>query len=466
MHIQFCGANRQVTGSCYVVDAVGMRLVIDCGMFQERAFIGRNWDDFPFDPTSIDAMLLTHGHLDHCGRIPKLTRDGFTGRIVTTRPTVELTEIVMLDSARIQEEDVKYKRKRHERENRKSKHPYVPLYTVADAEAAAKQLEGVTYDEPVRLSNHISARFLEAGHILGSSMIELTVEDSGQTRRVLFSGDIGQWDKPLIGDPSLVDRADYVVMESTYGDRDHDDTEEIDDQLERIINDTVRAGGNLLVPTFAIERAQELIYHLSRLRRAKRIPRLPIFLDSPMAINVTEVFRRHRTFLDEEANELLNDGDNPLDFQGLVLSRTVDQSKAINAIRGTCIVLAGSGMCTGGRIKHHLVQNIGRPESTVLIVGYQAVGTLGRSIAQGDPEVRIHGLMRPVRAAVRQLHGMSAHGDHRALLRWLEALDQPPRKLFLTHGEEEVSLHLADEIREKWRWDVEVPEYGQTVMLT
>jgi metallo-beta-lactamase family protein len=468
MNLRFLGANRQVTGSCYLLEFTGKRLLIDCGLFQERRLLGRNWDSFPVSPASIDAVLLTHAHLDHCGRLPRLVSEGFRGSIYCTAPTVELADIVMRDSGRIQEEDATYKKKRHEREGRTGKHPAVPLYTEADAKKVTPMLKPLAFNACHRVLPDVEVCFHDAGHVLGSAMLTIDLKLNGQRRRLLMSGDIGQWDKPLIPDPSLIDAADYVVMESTYGDRDHPrkaDNSDVEDALAEIINDAHERRGNVIIPTFAIERAQELLFHFSRLQNEKRIPRVPVFLDSPMAINVTEVFSRHRSFLDEETRWLLDAGEHPLDFPGLYLTRGHAQSKAINAVRGTAVILAGAGMCTGGRIKHHLVHNIWRDESTILFVGYQSPDTLGGQIVRGDKQVRIFGRMRDVNAQVRQISGLSAHADRTGLLRWIDALQRKPKQVFLTHGEEDVALTLADELRQSRQLNVEVPEYGSTSEL-
>ncbi len=465
MHLSFHGAARQVTGSCYLLEHNKRRILIDCGLFQERRFLKRNWEPFPFDPASVDLMLLTHGHLDHCGLIPKLVREGFSGRILTTKPSVALAEIVMMDSARIQEEDAKYKKKRHQREGRKSKYPVEPLYTVDDARQAVPLLEPVAFNACHDLGDGVTVCYHDAGHILGSASLTVDVEVGGARRTILFSGDVGQHDKPLIPDPTLIERADYVVLESTYGDREHREDGDIDDQLAKHVNACAQRGGNLVIPTFAIERAQELLYHLAGLIYRKEIPRVPVFLDSPMAINVTELFERYPAFLDAHTRGLLERGEHPLDFPGLYLSRSHDQSRAINGVSGTAVILAGSGMCTGGRIKHHLVHNISRKASTILFVGYQSPDTLGGHIVRGKNPVRIHGKERDVKAEIAQLYGLSAHADHEGLLRYLDAVSPDPRRVFLTHGEESVAEKFADEIRRTRKIDVTVPEYRQRVEL-
>ena len=459
MKIKFLGANQQVTGSCSLLETESSRVLVDCGLYQERKYLARNWDPFPVAPDSIDMLLLTHVHLDHCGLIPKLVREGFSGPIFLTSPSEALLPIVLLDSARIHEEDASYKKKRHKREGRKGPYPEVPLYTVKDAERALPLAQKVPYNKSFPLKDQWEVRFHDAGHILGSAIIEVIVREKGRQETVLFSGDIGQWNRPLMKDPAVFDHADYIVMETTYGNRDHEDAEDVDRMLCEIINETVERGGNVVIPTFAIERAQELLFHLGRLSRQNRIPYLMTFLDSPMALDVTEVFIQHQDLLDKDVLKLLNAGKKPFEFPGLRLTRTTVESKSINSIRGSTIIMAGSGMCTGGRIKHHLVQNISRPESTVLFVGYQAYGTLGRQIIDGKSEVRIHGQSYPVRAKIEQIHGFSAHAGQQDLFRWLDAFRSPPAHLFLTHGEKESAHSLSDLIRKKKKWKVTIPRY-------
>jgi len=464
--LRFLGAAQNVTGSCYLVEHEGRRVLVDCGLYQERNYRERNWAPFAARPESIDAVLLTHAHLDHCGLLPKLVREGFNGPIYCTPATGEITRIVLLDSARIQEEDAQSKRRRHEREGRKGPYPEQPLYTEEDAERTLPLFRKVGYGEPTTIGEGISASFHEAGHILGSAMIRLQVAGStGESRSIVFSGDIGQWDKPIIEDPTIFKDADYLIMESTYGDRSHEDPGEIDQLLADGVNEAHQAGGNLLIPSFALERTQEVLYYLNRLLREGRIPHLMVFVDSPMAIGVTEVFKNHPELFDDPMQDLMKAGHSPFSFSGLKLIRSVDQSKAINHIRGTSIIIAGSGMCTGGRIKHHLVHNISRPESTILFVGYQAEGTLGREILSGAKEVRIMGQMRKRRARIRRINGFSAHADQPGLLRWLGDLRKPPRKLFLTHGEAEAIQVLSEKIQQARGWRPYVPEYGETVGL-
>ncbi len=461
MKLAFFGAARQVTGSSYFVETNGRRILVDCGLYQERSFLERNWDPFPVRPEDIDVLLLTHAHLDHSGLIPRLVRDGFSGTILTTAATADLMSIALMDAADIQEEDAEFKRRRHQKEGRTVDHPVVPLFTTEDVQAAMPLVEDVEYESPVPLSDGVSVRFRDAGHILGSAMVELTVKENGNVRIFVFSGDIGQWDMPFVCDPSLFDNADYVVMESTYGDREHEDRDRIDELLGRIIRETAAAGGNVVIPTFAIERAQDLMFHISRLVYDKAIPALPVYLDSPMAREVTQAFERHDEFFDEETRRLFASGRNPFRFPGLTIVRTPEESKAINSARGPAVIMAGSGMITGGRIKHHIAWNIRRPESTVLFVGYQAQDTLGRQILEGAPEIRILGQILPVRARVTKINGFSAHADRKGLDRWLDGFKTPPRRLFVTHGDAKVAADVAERVRQGRGWTAEAPEYRE-----
>lgn len=466
MKLHFLGANRQVTGSRYLLEIDELRVMVDCGMFQERPYLSRNWEDCPVPAESIDVLLLTHAHLDHVGLIPRLVQQGFKGSIITVEPSVDLARIILLDAGKIQEEDAKYKKRRHRKEKRKGKYPEEPLYTAEDAEKCLPLFKGVQYGETVELNAKVSARFHDAGHILGSASIEVRVQLNGESRTILFSGDVGQWDKPLITDPDLATSADYILLEATYGDRLHPTEGEVDQELERIVKETAGRGGNVVIPTFALERAQELMFHFSKLVHEDRIPDLKIFLDSPMAIDVTNVFKKYHRYMDEQTAKLLEQGTPPLHFPGLNMTRDTEASKAINYERMPCIILASSGMCTGGRIKHHLRQNITREESTIVFVGYQANGTLGRQILNGDREVRIHGRMWPVHAKIEQISGLSAHGDRDDLLKWLGGVTEKPSMLFLTHGEEKPARALAEVINSRLGWRTTVPAYQEVVELT
>jgi len=459
MKIMFLGATRQVTGSSYLLDAGGLKILIDCGLFQERDYSYRNWKPFPIPPDQIQHLLLTHVHLDHSGLVPKLVKEGFAGDILLTPASKQLFPIVISDSARMQEEDAAFKKKRHGKEGRSGPYPEIPLYTVQDAEKCFPLLKDVPYEEFLPLNDRVKVCFHDAGHILGSAMIDIVVQDENGSRNIIFTGDIGQWDKPLLGNPSVFDRADFVVMESTYGDRNHDNPQGIDDKLCKIINDTINAGGNLLIPTFAIERAQELLYHFNRLAHAKRIPYIVAFLDSLMAIEITKVFEHCQEYFDKETQELFMNGQSPFEFPGLNLAESVEASKAINPIKGSTVIMAGSGMITGGRIKHHLVREISRPESTLLFVGYQPTGTLGRQILDGASPVRILGQVYPVRMKIEKIEAFSAHADMNGLERWLNNFKKPPKHLFLTHGEEEAIQSLKNYLSPKEGWEVTAPAY-------
>ena len=463
--LSFCGAAANVTGAQFLLEANNTRLLVDCGLYQERELLHRNWGPFAVPPSSIDAVLLTHAHVDHCGLLPKLVREGFRGKIYCTSATSEIAQIILLDSARLQEEDAAFKQKRHEREHRKGAFPEAPLYTVDEARASFPFFAPVNYGEPVPLADGIKATFLDAGHVLGSSVICIKVTENGKSRTVLFSGDVGRLNRPILRDPSVINQVDYLVVESTYGDRTHEAMGNVTDSLAEIINSTWKKGGNIIVPTFALQRSQVILYHMNELLMENRIPHLLVFLDSPMAISITEVFKRHSELFDKEMAQLMRLKQSPFDFPGLKMVQTTDESKALNHISGTVMILAGSGMCNGGRIKHHLVTNISRRESTILFVGYQAIGTLGRQIVDGAKKVRILGQHYPVRARIAQVNGFSAHADRDELVQWLSHLKNAPRQVFIVHGEPEASHRFGRFLREKTGWPVSMPEYGTKVSL-
>jgi metallo-beta-lactamase family protein len=463
--LTFMGAARNVTGSRYLVEANNTTLLVDCGLYQERDFLYRNWEPFRCSPQKLDAVLLTHAHLDHSGLLPKLVNEGFHGRVYCTPATADITKIMLLDSAHLQEEDAAYKKKRHTREGRKGPFPEIPLYTVADAEASLKLFTPVEYNRTVSVGEGIETTFYDAGHVLGSSMIKMRISQGGEKRSIVFSGDIGRWDRPILHDPTVFKYTDYIVMESTYGDREHEGTHEIGDDLAEIVKSAFEAGGNIIVPAFALERAQEILYYLNNLRLEKRIPRLMVFLDSPMAIKITQVFKQYYELFDQKMRTLVDRHESPFDMPGLKMVETVEESKALNAIKGTVMIIAGSGMVTGGRVKHHLVNNISRPECTVLFVGYQASGTLGRLILDGAKAVRIHGQRYPVRARIVQLQGFSAHADRDDLLKWLSALSVKPRHIFVTHGEETSAEQFCKFLGEKTGFECSVPSFSTTAHL-
>lgn len=462
--LSFLGAARNVTGSRYLLETNNTRLLVDCGLYQEREFRSRNWDPFPIPPRTLDAVLLTHAHVDHCGLLPKLVREGFRGRIYCTEATSEITQIILLDSAHLQEEDAEFKRKRHEREKRRGPFPEIPLYTVDDAKASFPLFLPVKYGVPAQIGNGVEATFYDAGHVLGSSMIKVEVSQGGEKRTIIFSGDVGRWDRPILRDPNVFSKTDYIVVESTYGNRVHEPAD-ITDSLAEIVNSTHKAGGNIIVPSFALERTQEVLYYLNDLLIEDRIPHLMVFLDSPMATSITEVFKRHSELFDQEMIKLLRHNKSPFDFPGFKMVQTVDESKSLNHIAGTILIIAGSGMCTGGRVKYHLVSNISRRECTILFVGYQAIGTLGRLIVDGAKQVRILGQQYPVRARIAQIHGFSSHADRDELLRWLSGLIIAPKHLFVVHGEANVAEQFGEFLREKTGWKVSVPEYKAEALL-
>jgi len=463
--LQFLGAAQNVTGSRHLLQANGIGLLVDCGLYQERHFRERNWEPFPVAPDTINAVLLTHAHLDHCGLLPKLVREGFTGRIYCTNATAEIAKIILLDSAKIQEEDAEYKRKRHKKKGRKGPYPVVPLYTTEDAEACFDRFKPVPYREVVDFGNGVEATFYDAGHVLGSAIIRAKVRQNGQERIILFSGDIGRPNRPIVCDPTVFDRADYVLIESTYGNRDHEDTEDIKKMISQVINSTKDAGGNVVVPSFALERSQEVLYYINELLQKGMIAPMKIFLDSPMASRITAVFKEHSELFDKKMTESVKNHQSLFDLPMLHLAGTAEESKAINYIKEPIMIIAGSGMCTGGRIKYHLVNNITRPDCTIMFVGYQAEGTLGRQIVDGKKKVRILGQMYTVKAKVMRVHGFSAHADKDELLAWLKELEAPPRKVFVVHGEAESAKSFGDYIRGKTAWDVAVPEYQDEVVL-
>jgi metallo-beta-lactamase family protein len=459
--IAFHGADRGVTGSCHLVECGGARLLVDCGLYQGgREIEEENAEPFGFDPKEVDLLLLTHGHLDHCGRIPLLVKRGFRGAVVSTAATRELARLVMLDSAHIQEEEVA-RRHRHTKRKRRGD-PDEPLYTTLDALDACDRFEReVEYGKAIDLAPGVRATFLDAGHILGSANVLLELEEGEHRRRVLFSGDLGSPGRPILRDPTPPPRVDVAVMETTYGDRLHRPLGPSVEELYQAIRDTFERGGNVIIPTFALERAQELLYHLREGVNAGRLPRdTPVFLDSPMAIEATEIFARHPECYDAEAHELFRGGRDPFHVPGLRLTRQAFESMAINRITGGAIIMAGSGMCTGGRVRHHLRHHLGRPQSSVVFVGYAARGTLARHIIDGAGTVSIFGETIPVRARIHTINGFSAHADQAELLRWHE--QAAPDTTYLVHGDPDAMEAFAGHLK---TGRVEMPELHQEFEL-
>lgn len=460
--LQFLGATETVTGSKYVLEAHGSRVMIDCGLFQGlKQLRSRNWESLPVDPSSITWMLLTHAHIDHSGYLPRLVRDGFTGPVFATGGTADLLKVLLPDSARLQEEDAEYA-------NRKgfSRHsPALPLYTEQDATAALRQLHVVSYNEDVRLNKFIGARFIPAGHILGSSFIEVQVaEPNLAPLKIVFSGDLGRYDEPILKDPEPENEADYLLIESTYGNRLHDRASP-KDRLAEIIIATANRGGKIIIPAFAVGRTQLLVYYLRELEDEARIPVLPVAVDSPMGAAATRLYAKHREDHDFDMQRIESLQRNPLATRNFSLVQGRSGSKALNAQQGPAIIISASGMATGGRVLHHLAQWLPDPASAVVLVGYQAAGTRGRRLQEGEKQIKIHGRMVPVRASVESLSSLSAHADSDELMRWLGGFKRPPRKTFVVHGEIDSATALRDRIVGELGWDATIPKYKQTMQL-
>jgi metallo-beta-lactamase family protein len=459
--IQCLGAAGTVTGSKFLLDADGHRVLVDCGLYQGLKELRlRNWDRLPVDPAQIDAVLLTHAHIDHTGYLPRLVKDGFTGRVWATAATADLARILLPDSGHLQEEEAAYHNARGT-----SKHtPALPLYTAEEGATAAARVEGVALDQRITPLPGIDATWRVAGHILGAASIAVDVGADGGRRRIVFSGDVGRTGAPLMPAPTSIGAADYVFVESTYGDRRHD-PEPVPAQLERAIRDGVERGGAIVVPAFAVGRTQELIYHLQALEADGRIPRLPTYVDSPMAIEATALYCAHPESLDPVSARPVLAGACGLRTERFHLARTVEESKAINKERGPVVIMASSGMATGGRVLHHLKARLPDPRSTVLLVGFQAVATRGRLLQDGARSIRIFGEDVPVRAHVETIHGLSAHADLDGLLGWLRTAAPPPRRVFVVHGDPTPAATLAGRVRAELGWAVEVPGYRDRLSL-
>jgi metallo-beta-lactamase family protein len=463
MKISFHGAARGVTGSCHLLHCAGKRILVDCGLYQgSRELVEENANDFGFDPASIDYLLLTHAHLDHCGRIPLLVNRGFRGEIITTAASRELARLVMMDAAGLQEEEARYRNRRSHRRGRQVEE-VVPLYTTLDALNALENFgRSAVYGQALQLAPGIRATFLDAGHILGSANVLLEISEQGYARRVLFSGDLGMHGRPILRDPARPPQADVVIMETTYGDRPHKELLPSIDELYAAINTTTQRGGNVVIPTFALERAQEILFYLHAGKEQGILPAfLQVFLDSPMAISATQIFRHHPECYDAQTSELFRSGRDPFDFPGLHFTRETAESMAINQIAGGAVIMAGSGMCTGGRVRHHLKHNLGKERSSIVFVGYAARGTLARRIVDGAENVDIFGEDYAVRADVYTIGGFSAHAGQQELLAWHRDTGNPD-VTFLVHGEKD-SMSAFGRLLGEMR--VEMPELHQVFEL-
>ncbi len=474
MNITFYGAARMVTGSCTLLESGGTNILIDCGLPQgsDEKKVGV---EFPFAPSSIDYILLTHAHIDHSGRIPMMVREGFHGTIHSTRATEDLCSIMLADSGHIQEMEVEWVNRKRRRDG---KSEIEPIYTVEDAHQAMEYFIGHDYGDTFNLNNHIQVTFTDAGHILGSSSIQVSIEEGGEKRQIVFSGDIGNTDQPIINDPVFLDDADFVVMESTYGDRLHpvveyasqsESTKERAKELASYIEETFAKGGNVIIPSFAVGRTQEILYllrHIIEHKMIKNLDNFPVYLDSPLAIEATKVFGRNiNGYFDQEAMKLVEDGENPLRFPSLIMSVTADDSRAINFLKESAVIISASGMCEAGRIKHHLKHNLWRSESTIVFCGYQANGTLGRSIIDGAKKVTIFGEHIDVKATIVKLEGISGHADQKGLLRWVSNFSKRLKQVFVVHGDESVSRFFAGHLKSELGINAWAPTTNQSFDL-
>ncbi|MCX7276302.1 MAG: MBL fold metallo-hydrolase [Burkholderiales bacterium] len=466
MKLTFIGAAQKVTGSCYLVETDSLRFLVDCGMFQGgREARVRNLQAWTFDPRQIDFVLLTHAHIDHSGLLPRLSALGFRGPIYTTTATVDLLSVMLLDSAFIQETDWARAQRKNHGQHKLAATP-APLYTVAQAQACLEQLKGVAYDEDVQPHAALRCRFRDAGHILGSAILELWLTEGSKTTKLVFSGDLGQPGRPIVRDPTTIDSADVLLVESTYGDRLHRQMKETVDELVQVVEDTLRRRkGNIIIPAFALGRTQEVLWLLADLCRQCRLPRLKVYVDSPMATKATEITWRHKEVLDDETRAYLVPKDTLPRWIDLHFTQTVEESIALNDIKAGAIILSASGMCDAGRIKHHLSHNLGRPECAIVIIGFQAEGTLGRKLVDGAKRVRIFGEEHVVRAQIHTIGGLSAHADQAALLGWLKGFTKPPQRTFVVHGEAQTARGFADQISHTLGWNVEAPTPGTQVAL-
>jgi len=464
--LSFWGGVGTVTGSKYLIETEGARVLVDCGMFQGlKELRERNWQEPPFDPRSVNAILITHAHIDHTGYLPRLVRQGFTGPVYCSRGTADLLKILLPDSGRLQEEDADF-RNRHNLTKHK---PALPLYTEKDAFASLELLEPVANTgEPIQVAPGIRAGFRIAGHILGSSLVLLELDQAGadgRGRRVLFSGDLGHYDQPIIRDPVAPPACDYLLVESTYGDRLHD-PEDPKIALARIIKDAAERNAPVLIPAFAVGRTQEIVYLIRELEDEKAVPVLPVSVDSPMAAATTAVYARRTEEQDEEYASVLRQQKHPLRTHSMTTASSRQESKKLNDAEGARVIISASGMMTGGRVLHHAMRLVPNPDATIVFVGFQAAGTTGRRILDGEPEVKIMGQWIPVRCRKAKIGGFSAHADYGEVLKWLEGMESGiPSRTFLTHGEPEAANAMAGHIKERFGWNVHVPQYGERIEL-
>ncbi|WP_194776750.1 MBL fold metallo-hydrolase RNA specificity domain-containing protein [Pararhodonellum marinum] len=458
--IKFLGAAKSVTGSKFLLDIDQERILVDCGMFQGlKELRERNWQEFPTDPSSIDMVLLTHAHIDHIGYLPKLVKAGFRGHIYCSEPTLDLVKIMLVDSGKLQEEEAAYAQRKGYSKHEKPQ----PLYTVKDAEMVFPMLISFTFGEEVKLSDKVTLIAYNAGHILGASILKLRIHGGHQTKRVVFSGDLGRYHDPLLNPPVFTPLADVVIMESTYGNR-VNETQNTEEQFGRAIREGFRKGGVIIIPSFAVGRTQLVLYYLHRLQQKGKIPSIPIYVDSPMAIDVTNLYKKyahyHRlgpSFEEPDANPFLH--------KNLHYYRHQEESMSLNAIRGDAIIISASGMATGGRILHHLYNRLPNEQDTVIFVGYQAAGTRGRRLLNGEPSVKMYGVNVPVKASIQYIDGLSAHADRDELIEWSEGFTQSPKMVFLVHGEEDASNSLAQNLKDVLGWNVLVPDYLESFIL-
>jgi len=475
MKITFLGATRTVTGSNFLVEGAGKKFLVDCGMWQGKAEQEmENSQEFEFNPSEIDFMLLTHAHIDHSGRIPKLYNEGFRNKVYAHKATCDLCTLMLPDSGHIQETEAEWKNKKRKR---KGEEPIEPIYTAEDAVRCLEIFEPVQYDQIIEITPEIHVRFNDAGHMLGSSIIEVWVKEGDKETKTVFTGDIGNNDIPLLSPPTMIEDTDFLVMESTYGSRFHMRNDEKAEIFLDVVSETLDNGGTVVIPSFAVGRTQEILYEINKLkdeygddeefrRKYKTIMKAPVYVDSPLAISATEVFRENTEIFDEETKEEIMRGDNPLEFPGLKFTRTADESKVLNEDQTPSIIISASGMCEVGRIKHHLKHNLWNPKSTILFVGYQAPGTLGYSIVNGAKTVKIFGEEIAVNARIEYIEGYSGHADQELLMNCIYSYIKKPKHIFLVHGEPESQDVLADKIEEGTKIGVTIPEFGETYELS